>query len=112
MNKWDAKWLERMDENLLEVLTGVRYMDDICAFMTAIKAGWRWHEGQLCYCEAWRLEDLESGLSSTARTAKVVADIMNSIMEFLRFNIEICDDFPVLKLPTLDTKIWGTNGKI
>ena len=36
MNTWDIRWLEMMATNRLEILTGIRYMDDICAFMYAI----------------------------------------------------------------------------
>jgi hypothetical protein len=65
MNKWDTKWMELMEENELEVKTGVRYMDDIRAFMNSICEGWRWWKGTLCYCEAWRDEDLAEGLTNT-----------------------------------------------
>ena len=58
------------------------------------------------------MEDLEKGLSSTARTAKVVLDIMNSVMEFLTFTVEIADDFADVKLPTLDVNIWVVDNRI
>jgi hypothetical protein len=101
MNKWDTQWMEMMVANGLEVKTGIRYMDDIRAFMDAICEGWRWWNGTLCYCQAWETEDVQAGLSSTARTAKVVLDMMNDVMSFLEFTTEIEDDFLDKKLPTL-----------
>jgi hypothetical protein len=53
------------------------------------------------YCE-----NEKSGTSSTARTAKILVDIMNSMMTFLNFSIEVGDGFADEKLPTLDLKIW------
>ena len=61
--------------------------------------------GLQCFCEEWKLEDMREGLSSTARTARILVGMMNSIMEFLRFTVEIADDFMDLKLPTLDLRI-------
>ena len=37
---------------------------------------------------------------------------MNSIMNFLKFTLEIAEDFPGNKLPTLDLKIWISTGNI
>jgi hypothetical protein len=87
-------------------------MDDIRAFLHAIRGGWRLWEGKLCYCEEWRKEDMMDGKSATKRTAEILLGIMNLIMPFLRFTMEIGEDFIDLKLPTLDVKIWVRNGKI
>ena len=112
MNKWDTQWMEMMVTNGLEVKTGIRYMDDIRVFMEAIREGWRWWNGALCYCKAWKEEDLQEGLSRTARTAKVVLGMMNDVMTFLDFTTEIEDDFADRKLPTLDVKVWIRDGII
>ena len=72
MNTWDTRWLERLEDNGIRIKTGVRYMDDIRIFTHAIRAGWRWWNESLCYCEEWRIETEESGMSSTARTARVL----------------------------------------
>ena len=69
MNTWDTRWLEKLKENGIRIKTGIRYMDDIRIFAHAIRAGWRWWDDSLCYCEEWRLEDEESGMSSTASRA-------------------------------------------
>ena len=45
MNTRDTKGMEMMTNNNLTVITGIRYMDDIRAFLRAIRAGWRlWEE--------------------------------------------------------------------
>ena len=92
MNAWDTQWLERVTDNNMDFITGIRYMDDIHCFMYAIREDWRWLEGSLCFCEEWRKEDMEAGKSGTERTARVLVDLMNSI--------EIWSDFADLKLPT------------
>jgi hypothetical protein len=61
MNTWDIRWLEIMTTNRLEILTGIRNIDDIRAFMYPIREGWRLLEGRLCFCEKWRDEDLKDG---------------------------------------------------
>ena len=37
-----------------------RYMDDIWAFLKALREGWRWNEGSLCFTKSWEAEDKES----------------------------------------------------
>ena len=55
---------------------------------------------------------MEGGKSATRRTAEVILAIMNSIMPFLKFTMEIGEDFIDCKLPTLDVKIWMIAGRI
>ena len=112
MNTWDTEWMERMAENNIAIITGVRYMDDICAFLYAIREGWRLWEGRLCYCEEWRKEDMKAGKSATRRTAEIILQLMNQIMPSLKFTMEIGEDFVDLKLPTLDVRIWVREGRI
>ena len=82
MNTWDGKLMEVLAENNLEVLTGIRYMDDIRKFLRAIREGWRWWEGRLCWTEEWSQEDIKAGKSAVRRTADILLEIMNSIMTF------------------------------
>ena len=109
MNTWDTRWLEKLEQNGV-VKTGVKYMDDIRIFINALRAGWRWWGGALSYCEVWRQEDEADGTSSTNRTARILLDIMNSMMSFLNFTVEVGDDFQDGKLPTLDLKVWIQDG--
>ena len=112
MNAWDTKWLKILTDNNIELLTGVRYMDDLRNFLMSIREGWRWCDGGLCWSEEWKQEDIENGKSATKRTTDILLDIMNSIMEFLRFTLEISEDFVDGKLPTLDVKIWVVDNTI
>jgi hypothetical protein len=50
--------------------------------------------------------------TASRRTAEILLDIMNSIMTFLRFTLEIGEDFEDKKLPTLDVKIWVAGNMI
>ena len=112
MNEWDAKWMEKLEENNVKVRKSERYMDDIRAFLKALKEGWRWFEGGLWFCEAWRTEDINSGRSKCKRTGDTLLDSMNDIMDFLVFTLEIHEDFEDLKLSTLDTLLYMEDGKI
>ena len=53
MQMWDSKWLERMARLKVVIELAMRYMDDGRAFLAAIKAGWRWSDGDLRYCKRW-----------------------------------------------------------
>ena len=74
--------------------------------------GWRWWEGRLCWTEEWNQEDIKAGKSAVRRTADILLEIMNSIMTFLTFTLEIGEDFGDKKLPTLDVKIWVEQNRI
>ena len=84
-------------------------MDDIRIFTRAIKEGWRSWEGTLFYTEQWRIEDQKDGISSTARTLRVLVAIID-VYEFLGFTPEIGEGFTDLKLPTLDILMWIKDG--
>ena len=99
------------DNNII-LAKGDRYVDDIRAFLKALRMGWRWVEGSLCHTEAWEMEDRLSGDSATKRTAKVLVAMMNEVFDFMNFTTEIGEDFPEGKLPSLDINIWVENGRI
>ena len=44
--------------------------------------------------------------------ARILVDMMNSMMSFLNFTVEVGDDFEDGKLPTLDLKVWIQDGVI
>ena len=112
MNEWDARWQKMCADNNIKLAKGDRYVDDIRAFLKAIKMGWRWMEGSLYHTESWEEEDRQSGTSATKRTARVLVAMMNDVFGFLNFTTEIGDDFPDGKLPSLDVNIWVENGVI
>ena len=39
--------------NNIRIGNNNRYMDDIRAFYKALREGWRWMEGGLCYTKDW-----------------------------------------------------------
>ena len=59
MNAWDVKWKTMLYTNNIRLDSGSRYMDDIRAFLDTIREGWRWWEGSLAYCEAWRMMKIQ-----------------------------------------------------
>ena len=110
MNEWDRRWMKLCKMNNIRIGKSNRYMDDIRAFLKALREGWRWREGGLCYTKAWEQEDRTSGISSSRRTANILVGMMNDIFPFLNFTIELGEDFVDGKLPSLDTKIWVQDG--
>ena len=97
-------------ENKIKVDKKNRYMDDIRAFMRALKEGWRWKFGKICHTKEWELEDRGSGKSATRRSAEVIIGMMNSVFPFLNFTIEVGEDFVNGKLPSLDLEVWVQDG--
>ena len=93
MNEWDARWMELVRSNNVSVLKNDRYMDDIRAMLKALREGWRWMEGSLCHTKEWETEDRESGISAASRTARVLIAMMNEILPFLKFFIELGEHF-------------------
>ena len=87
-----------------------RYMDDIRAFLKTIREGWRWVDGGLCFTKAWEQEDRNSGTSAARMSAEILVGMMNDVFPFLNFTIELGEDFPDGKLPSLDTTVWVENG--
>ena len=101
MNEWDSRWIELCNRNNIKIGKSNRYMDDIRAFLKALREGWRWRDGELCYKESWEMEDRMSGVSAARRSANILVGMMNDIFPFLSFTIE---------LPSLDTKVWVMDG--
>ena len=54
---WDSKWLDRLAKIKVVLELAMRYLDDGRAFLLPIKAGWRWHAGDLLFCGRWVQED-------------------------------------------------------
>ena len=84
--------MEKMVENNITIRKGTRYMDDLRVFLKALKAGWRWMQGGLWFCEEWKKQDLEAGKSRTRSTGDALLASMNEIMDFLVFTLEIHED--------------------
>ena len=56
--------MELCKENNIRIGKSNRYMDDIRAFLKALREGWRWMEGGFCYTKAWEQEGKGSGVSA------------------------------------------------
>ena len=80
----------------------MRYMDDGRAFLSPIKAGWRWKTGRLRFKKAWREEDKDKTGLEITRAALEVS--MQEVLTFLRFTTEVGEGEGGW-LPTLDIKI-------
>ena len=106
MNEWDARWQELCVRNNIILRKGDRYIDDIRAFLKALRMGWRWVDGHLCFTKTWEEEDKKSGLSASRRTALVLIAMMNDVYPFMNFTVELGEDFVDGKLPSLDINIW------
>ena len=75
--------------NNIKLSKNNRYMDDIRAFLKALKLGWRWVDGSLCFTKSWEEEDRMSGESASRRTAKVLLIMMNNVFHFMNFTIKL-----------------------
>ena len=53
---------------------------------------------------------MKAGKSASRRSAAILVAMMNEIFPFLNFTIELGEDFPDGKLPSLDTKVWVIGG--
>ena len=106
MNEWDEGWQELCDRNNIILRKGDCYMDDIRAFLKALRMGWRWVDGYLCFKKTWEEEDKKSGLSASRRTTLVLVAMMNDVFPFMNFTVELGEDFVNGKLPSLDINIW------
>ena len=64
VNEWDGRWMDLCRRKNIRIGKNNRYMDDIRAFLKALREGWRWMEGGFCYTKAWEQEDKGSGVSA------------------------------------------------
>ena len=108
MLDWDNKWQRRIEDNNLEMMNGSRYMDDVRACLHPVKPGWRYKAGELMFCEDWRREESEGGLTGLRKTRLVLEDTMRGVQNYLKMTMETEDDFPDggLPVPTLDINLW------
>ena len=107
MYHWGKKLRNILSEANVKIWMDSIYVDDYRSLLTALMPGLRWEPSskRLEYRDEWRDEDLRSGMSTTWRTATVLKEVMESINPDLKFEMELEEDFPDQKLPTLDT-VW------
>ena len=87
-----------------------RYVDDSRFGMKPIRPGWRWLNGKMVFIIDKVAED--SDTDPQKRTTRVIYSILNSVVEYLKFTTEDCQDYQDLKLPTLDCKLWVEGDRI
>ena len=113
MIEWDREWSALLHKLGITYEEACRYMDDLRVYLFGIRAGWRWHEGELCWTEEWEQDDRESSVTMLERTCSLLKESMNMVFTFLRFTVESALDFEDERLPTLDFKLWvGDQNKI
>ena len=94
----------------IKVPLSFRFVDDSRFGLQPIRPGWRWESGRLIFKESEVEKDIAVG--PQRRTTLIMNEILNSIVEYLKFTTEDNEDFENNKLPTLDCQIWIENGKI
>ena len=99
MCHWDLQWKDLLTMNRVTLVDYMRYMDDGRAFLSQIRAGWRWKTGRMRFKKSWREEDKEkTGLEITSAALEVS---MQEVLTFLRFTTEVGEGDEGW-LPTLD----------
>ena len=77
MQLFDAKWGRRLEQLGIVTWLNFRYVDDSRSLLPPIKAGWRWEDGELKYCQRWEQEDKH--VSGEARTKNILRETMGGI---------------------------------
>ena len=112
MNDWDCQLMKCLVENDLRVEAAARYVDDVRLWIHQIERGWRWEGRQLVYKEEWMKEEENENTTDTAKTASVIKAMMNDITKCLKFTTETHEDFSTGTLPTLDSQLWMSEGRV
>ena len=92
-----------MEKSKIQELLAALYVDDGRNLVEILPIGVRFDEkiGLFVYKEMWEVDDRNSGLSGKERTKREIGRAMNYINPDLRFTIEVSDDFPDKRLPTM-----------
>ena len=108
MYDWGKKLRNILREAEIKIWMDSAYVDDYRSLLSALRPGLRWEPSskKLEFREDWREEDLKSEVSTTRRSATVLQAVMDSINPDLKFEMELEEDFPDNKLPTLDCRVW------
>ena len=103
---WDEKMIDEVRSLGLNIDLYRRYVDDMVVVARAIGLGWSFNKkkGIMEYDSNNAERDAE--LSDTERTAKVLAEIANSIHSQIQVTIDSPERNPDMKMPVLDLKLW------
>ena len=91
---------------IIDYLRG--YVDNGRQVSTVLANGMRFSEEKMMFeiTEEGKIEDENSVETINARMAKLCLPAMNAINPDLVFMMEIPEDFPLCRLPTLDFELW------
>ena len=112
MQVFDKKWINKLEDQGVDIKLYFRYMDDGRSLLHPFHHGWRWSEdGRLQYSKSWAEED--GHLTPTEVTKRILLNSMRDVEPYLRFTVETGED-PEFGgwLPTLDTNVMVTNENI
>ena len=108
MQDWGESYRKILEEAklLVDYLRG--YVDDGRQISTLLAPGMRFNVARMRFeiTEEGLEEDQRSTESSNARMARLCLPAMNAINCDLVFTMEIPEDFPLCRLPTLDFVMW------
>ena len=108
MGEWGVRLRKILSENNIKCWLDGFYVDDVRLVTSILEKGMRWQvkEKKFGKKDGWEIEDEKEDISDERRTAIELQNAMNSIFPNIQFTIEIPEDFPEGKLPTLDFKCW------
>ena len=108
MLNWSRKMINILKKSNLTLEELMIYVDDVRLFIKALIMGTVFCAtcSSFWYSRTQEQLDSESGETSTARTARLLKEMFNSVEEDLKFTIETAEEFNSGKLPTLDTQLW------
>ena len=109
-------WKDYYDEilkksDIVELLSGL-YVDDGRTFHRKLYMGERFceKEKRIIVDNERRIEDEKEGIKREEITRREILRAMNQVSQDLEFTMELCEDFPDRKLPTLSFSIFAANG--
>merc|ERR1712082_183447 len=105
MELWEEGLVKKCRKAGLKLDLYRRYVDDQFLVMRAVAKGWSYDQktGRMVFSR--EKADCDT-TSDTERTAKVMADIANSIHEQIQVTTDIPGQHPDGRMPVLDLKVW------
>ena len=113
-----ASWLRHVKFALkkagIEVWMTKLYVDDVRLVVSEVPRGHGWRKGsntpEYLHSEEGAIRDIDDDFTYQRRTANKILELMNMIEPDLEFTIELEEDFPNGKIPTLDFSMWLGEG--
>ena len=108
MYDWGQKIKQILHISDIKCWLASSYVDDVRLILTLLKRNTKWSEEEKRFLtlEADEVITELDNISDTRHTANEIQKAMESINPDLKFVMELEEDFPNNKLPTLDTNLW------